>query len=94
MKVKQRSLRDRLRSCRSRGNLTTSDLARWLKRPRATVHTWVEHGAEPSGPDGDRLDLFQRVTALEKAVAVHPAFPLRQLSPSERIARIEALRPR
>jgi len=44
-------------------DMTTSDLARWFDRPRATVNTWLQ-GRTPWGPQAKlavkRLDLLER----------------------------------
>ncbi len=52
----------RLVHCAEVTDMTTSDLARWFDRPRATVNTWLK-GRTPWGPQAKRalkrLDLLE-----------------------------------
>ncbi len=52
----------RLVRCAEVTDMTTSDLARWFDRPRATVNTWLK-GRTPWGPQAKRalkrLDLLE-----------------------------------
>jgi hypothetical protein len=52
----------RLTRCAKVTGMTTSDLARWFDRPRATVNTWLK-GRTPWGPQQKRalrnLDLLE-----------------------------------
>jgi hypothetical protein len=61
-----RSLEQRLRYCRVQGNMTVSDIARWLDRPRATVETWFR-GRVPATYYADEVD--QKLSFLEAALA-------------------------
>lgn len=56
----------RLARCAKAADMTTSDLARWFERPRATVSTWLA-GRTPWGPQ-QRL-AFERLGLLEDSIA-------------------------
>jgi hypothetical protein len=45
----------RLARCAKVTGMTTSDLARWFDRPRATVNTWLK-GRTPWGPQAKRAE--------------------------------------
>lgn len=56
---------DRLNMCIVKSEMTTSDLARWFDRPRATVNTWV-NGRTPFGPAAKKAN--ERLTLLETSI--------------------------
>jgi hypothetical protein len=60
---------DRLQRCAARSEMTTSDLARWFGRPRATVNTWL-NGRTPFGPAAKLADL--RLRQLEHSITNRP----------------------
>jgi hypothetical protein len=76
----------RLRSILERGNLTVSDLARWLDRPWATVNSWVNEGREPTGTVMDLAYLKAELKHLEHRIKMGEGFPVPSLSQSERAA--------
>ena len=61
----------RLGDCIRRTDMTTSDLARWFDRPRATVNTWV-NGRTPFGPAAKKAN--QRLEMLELSIRTRPEY--------------------
>jgi hypothetical protein len=95
---------ERLQRCVSKADLTVSDVARWFKRPRATVNTWID-GRNPWGPAGSvalsDLDLLEwatkhsphfpvpkRLTTKARMVSINDAY-----EHAARNARVPSLRP-
>jgi hypothetical protein len=75
----------RLQKCVSKADLTVSDVARWFKRPRATVNTWM-NGRCPWGPAGDAA--FSDLDLLEWA-GKHGQLPLpKRLTLKARMAQL------
>jgi len=64
---------ERLQKCVSKADLTASDAARWFKRPRTTVLTWIE-GRIPWGRDGEVA--CRDLELLEWAVKSDPKLPI------------------
>jgi len=80
------SFSERLEKCVSKADLTGSDVARWFKRPRCTVMTWLA-GRTPWGPAGQVA--LDDLALLEWSVRNDPSMPLpARLTPSERMAAI------
>jgi hypothetical protein len=77
----------RLRDAAEIADLTGNDLARWFKRPRATIGTWLLQNREPRGPAGDvayfDLQLLEWAVANDRSLPVPP-----RLSPRQRMAYI------
>lgn len=67
------SFSERLGKCVSKADLTVSDVARWFKRPRATVNTWI-NGRSPWGPGG--VAAFGDLDLLEWASKHSPHLPV------------------
>lgn|SRR5580698_2405820 len=81
------SFSSRLGRCVSKADLTVSDVARWFKRPRATVDTWINLGRNPWGPAGDAA--LTDLELLEWAVKSSPTFPVpKRLTPKARMVLI------
>lgn len=84
-------LQARLRAAMRRGNLTVSDLARWLDRPRATVATWVHEGREVAGGPIDQFDVQTRLSRLEKLIRDRKGLPIPRMSPARRVEYLRGL---
>ena len=85
----------RLQRALAAGNLTTSDLARWFDRPRATVRTWVENGKEPSGPPLDVAHANALLDLLEQMIKHRKGFPVPVgLTTSKRLQHLQNIRKR
>lgn len=83
---------DRLKAVLRNGNMSVSDLARWLGAPRLTVRGWVYDGFNPRGGPLDVADIHARLNALENQIRKNKGFPIPRLSPRDRIAYLENLR--
>lgn len=72
-------------------DMTTSDLARWFDRPRATVNTWLK-GRTPWGPQAKlavrRLDLLE--SSIQKRKKYYPVPP--ELNWTEREKYVRGMR--
>ena len=79
----QRILRD--------GNLTVADLARWLRRPYATVNGWTK-GGELGGAPGDRQQVLAGLVRLEKLINKGRYLPIPTMALNDRAGYLERLR--
>ena len=80
----------RLVHCLEAGNLTMSDLARWLDRSPATVRSWIEKKTEmPAGPFGDRQRLLSLLAKLEGQIRDRRGFPVPRLGWRDRWKHLE-----
>lgn len=72
-----------------RGNLTVTELARWLERPDSTVRTWMVTG-RLRGPPGDVLRTMNSLRSLERKIDAGRWFPVPVgMSRADRRAHIE-----
>lgn len=74
------------------GNLRLADLARWFDVPYPTVRGWLVDGWDPRGGPQDRDYIYRMLNVLELRISQKRGFPLPRMSPSERIAHLEAVR--
>ena len=73
-----------------RGDLTISDLATLLDRPRPTVNTWV-NGRTPHGPSGRFA--IRRLDLLQDMVRKRHGFPVPEmLAGKQRVEYIQGIR--
>lgn len=72
------------------GNLTVADLARWLKRPYATVNGWVK-GGNIGGPVGDRNFILTELARLERIVEKGKQLPVIGMSRAKHASYLEKL---
>jgi hypothetical protein len=81
----------RLERCTAKTEMTVSDLARFLRVPRATVNTWV-NGRVPYGPKATFAD--QRLKLLEHSVKTRPTYyPVpNNLSWKKRVEYVQGMR--
>ena len=78
--------RERLQRAMLDGNMTPSDLARFLRRPRPTVQGWIA-GSELGGGANDRIAVMLRLTQLEKLISEGKQLPIPAgMSPPKRKA--------
>ena len=87
-----KTFQKRLQDCQRAGNLTVSDLARWLDRPRPTVRTWIEDGIEPGRSPADVEHAQALLGLLEMLIAKKRGFPVPRLSPQKRIEHLQHIR--
>ena len=83
---------ERLRVVQKRGNLRVADLARWFEKPHATVSEWAKNGRQPTAAPGDLAFIEESLTKLENLVAQKRGFPVPRMSPSQRIAHMDAIK--
>ena len=72
------------------GNLTVADLARWLKKPYATVNGWVK-GGNIGGPIGDREFISHELNRIESMLKKRKQLPIVGMSRAQRASYLEKL---
>ncbi len=80
----------RLARIQKAANMTVADLARWYRRPHATVRCWTQ-GTVPGGGPRDREDVAAATTRIETLVE-RKVLPLPYLPRAERLRKMEYLR--
>ena len=83
----------RLEKIRRDGNLTVADLARWLRRPYATVNGWTKGGALGGAPL-DRKQVLAGLTRLERAIKRGKDLPVPSIPLNRRAGSSTSARPR
>ena len=84
-------LHARLQRLMAEGNLTVADLAKWLGRPYATVHSWVVAKRNVRGGTLDRHLIDARLGLAEKLLRKQEGLPVPPLNLQGRIAYVEKL---
>lgn len=85
------TLQTRLQTITQAGNLTSADLARWFRRPDATVRGWIIKGIRPGGGPLD-IKSVEKGTARLEALLAKGILPLKPLRPVEKRKRLDSLR--
>lgn len=77
--------RKRLKAVKKAGGLRTAEIARWFRKPYATVYGWIEHGRKPDTVDRrDETRINGLLLRLERRVRRDKRFPLRGLTREQR----------
>ena len=72
----------RLQNVMRDGNLSISDLARWLGRSFSTVRGWTRgHGM--SGTEGDRALVLERLKLIERRIRERAGLPVPHFPPGK-----------
>lgn len=67
----------RLQNAMREGNLSVSDLSRWLGRSYATVRGWTR-GTDMSGTEGDQAVVLDRLKLIERRIKTGAGLPVPQ----------------
>lgn len=81
--------RKRLKAVKKAGGLRTAEIARWFRKPYATVYGWIEHGRAPDFANAlESREAYRRMESLERRVR-QTRFPLRGLTRAQRKAALQ-----
>ena len=80
----------RLNNVMREGNLTLSDMARWLDRPFATIRGW-KRGRGMNGGTQDQEVIIERLKLIEKRIRLRRGLPVPQFEQQGKI-RVPTLR--